>query len=250
MPKPLNELERRVSGVLLEKLLATPAYYPMTANALTAGCNQKSNRDPVLDLSEEAVDRTLEALLEKGLAVVVRAEGARTVKWKTIARDAFALSSEKAMALFAELLLRGPQTKAELRAHASRMRHELAAEDVEQVLDEMAKRPEPLVVNLGRAPGGRAERWAHTLYSEQEMAALRAGPVEAAPAASTSGANPEKGGEGGVGAGLAARLQEALREIAALEARVSRLEGAVGLAPEGGAGAPQPRPHAEGTPAT
>lgn len=214
MPKPLHPLERRVTGVLVEKVLATPAYYPLTLRALTAGCNQKNNRDPEMDLGEADVQRTLVLLQQEGLAVSVCREGERVEKWKTAAREVWQLPTEKSMALFAELLLRGPQTKSELRMRASRMRHELTAEDVDEIIADLAGRAEPLVACIGRTAGGRAERWAHTLYAEEEMAALRA--AAPAPAAAEPRAEPRPD-----------RLEAALKEIAELRERVEKLERAV-----------------------
>jgi hypothetical protein len=236
VPKTLPPIERRVVGTLLEKVLATPQSYPLTLSALIAGCNQKNNRDPEMNLVEADVGRALEALLEKGLVVLVRAETARVDKWRTTARDVFALGSEKAMALFAELLLRGPQTLSELRRNSSRMRHELTEEDTRQILGDLAGRPEPLAVNIGRAPGGRAERWSHTLYAEDEMAKVREGAhppgahaadEPAAPGAARGAPTPA---EGAHAHDLEGRLAGALAAIAALTARVEALERRAGVA--------------------
>lgn len=236
MPKPLGEIERRVAGVLLEKLLATPQYYPLTHNALVAGCNQKNNRDPVMDLSDDVVEKTIRALQSEHhppLVFSVFAEGARSEKFKTGARDHYNLGSEKAMAIFAELLLRGPQTKSELKTRGSRMRHEISAEEVDQILAEWAARPEPLAMNLGRAPGGRAERWSHTLYEERELAALKAASAPAhafplsqghAPQAESAPAPPPFPP---VPSATGEKLEEALREIASLKERVEALENAM-----------------------
>lgn len=202
-------------GVLLEKVLSTPQSYPLTLNALVAGCNQKNNRDPEMDLSEAEVGRALGALREQGLVLSVLREGDRVEKWRTPAREAYGLASERAMAVFAELLLRGPQTRAELRTRASRMRHEISSEEIDAILADFTGRPDPLAVNIGRAPGGRADRYAHTLYPEEEMAALGSGAAPA-PAAARPAAAPEAG-----------RLETALEEIAALRARVEALERAV-----------------------
>ncbi len=237
MPEPLPEIERRVVGVLMEKLLSTPVYYPLTMNALMAGCNQKNNRDPEMDLSEDVLRRALERLKQRGLVVSVLAEGSRAEKWKVKAMEGFGLPSERAMAVLAELLLRGPQTKAELRSRASRMRHEISNEQIDEVLNEFQARPDPLAQNLGRAPGGRAERYAHTLYAQEELAKLRATSVPAAPAPRAAPAPPVEdadrddaaGAEVGAGAlaGVAARLETAFDEIAALRERVETLERAV-----------------------
>lgn len=215
MPKPLSPIERRVVGVLIEKGLATPQYYPLTLNSLTTGCNQKNNRDPEMDLLEGDVQATLDALQPQGLAIALHAEGARALKWKAGAKQVYGLEGSKELAMLAELLLRGPQTKAELKTRAARMAPDIAAEDVDRVLAAFAARPEPLAFNLGRAPGGRAERYAHGLYSEEEVAALKAG---CAPATGP-GEAPREGGPEAV-----SRLDHALAEIEALRARVDALE--------------------------
>ncbi len=222
MPKPLEPIQRRVLGVLIEKGLATPQYYPLTLNLLTAGCNQKNNRDPEMDLSEGDVQATLDGLQPQGLAVALHAEGARALKWKAGAKPVYGLEGGKELAILAELLLRGPQTKAELRARAARMAPELTAEDVDRILAAFAARPEPLAFNLGRAPGGRAERYAHGLYSEEEVAALKAGALAASPTSGPPLAPGEDRGEGR--SDVASRLDRAFAEIEALRARVDALE--------------------------
>ena len=228
MPNPLGPIERRVTGVLIEKLLATPAYYPLTLNALTAGCNQKNNRDPEMTLSDMDVQRSLVLLQQAGLAVSFFPEGGRAEKWKTSAPQAWQIASERAMAVIAELLLRGPQTKAELRSRGSRMRHEISAEEIDQILADFTGRADTLAVHIGRAPGGRAERYAHTFYHADELAEMRAAAAAAPPTAATvatvATAEPRKAP---AVEGLEEKLDAALREIEALRERVQALEGAV-----------------------
>lgn len=179
METVLNELEVRVLGALIEKELATPEYYPLTLNALTSACNQKSNRDPVLTLEEADVVRALDALRLKQLAVV-SAEGGRVAKYRHILAEKFRLSPAE-LALLAELLLRGPQTAGELRARAERMHAfpDLAA--VEAVLQEMMDRTPPLAVLLSRQPGRKEQRYAHLFAGVPELPAEgHAPPPEAA----------------------------------------------------------------------
>lgn len=179
METVLNELEVRVLGALIEKELATPEYYPLTLNALTSACNQKSNRDPVLILEEAEVVRALDALRLKQLAVV-SAEGGRVAKYRHILAEKFRLSPAE-LALLAELLLRGPQTAGELRARAERMHAfpELVA--VEAVLQEMMERTPPLAVLLSRQPGRKEQRYAHLFAGVPELSAEgHAPPPEAA----------------------------------------------------------------------
>jgi uncharacterized protein YceH (UPF0502 family) len=115
----LSPRERRVAGVLAEKAKTTPDYYPMTLAALVAGCNQKSNRDPVTDYDEDDVEEALQSLRKKGAAILVDA-GGRALRWKHQLYDWLKVSKSE-MAVLIELLLRGPQTEGDLRARASRM---------------------------------------------------------------------------------------------------------------------------------
>lgn len=167
----LNELEVRVLGCLMEKELATPDYYPLTLNALTAACNQKSNRDPVMALEETEVVRTLDSLKMKHLAIL-SAEGGRVPKYRHILAERKALEPPE-LALLAELLLRGPQTLAELRARGERMTTLGDANAVEELLQELEERG--LVTRLPRQAGRKEIRYAHLLSGEP------AAPAESAP---------------------------------------------------------------------
>ena len=140
----LNDMEVRVLGCLIEKELTTPEYYPLSLNALTNACNQKSNRDPVLNLEEAEVVRALDSLKFKQLAVV-SADGGRVPKYRHLLVEQLRLSPAELAAL-AELLLRGPQTMGELRTRAERMHPfpDLAA--VDAVLTELMARTPPFVV--------------------------------------------------------------------------------------------------------
>jgi uncharacterized protein len=117
---PLSKSQRRVLGVLIEKAFTTPEYYPLTLKALTAGCNQKSNRDPVLNYSEEAVEDTIEQLRELGLAATVHTEGGRAARYRHYMRHRFEIT-EPELAVITELMLRGRQQLGELRSRAARM---------------------------------------------------------------------------------------------------------------------------------
>jgi hypothetical protein len=179
---PLDPLELRVLGVLLEKELSTPEYYPLTLNALVNGCNQSSNRAPVLHLDETAAQSALDALRDRHLAATVQGAGARTLKFAQRITAAQNLSVQEA-ALLAELLLRGPQTPGELRSRCTRMYPFQDLEEVDAALSLMAEaEPAPLVVRLPRAPGMKESRYAQLLGGPVEF---QAAPVEfsAAPAA-------------------------------------------------------------------
>lgn len=154
----LTPSESRVLGVLIEKELTTPDQYPLSLNALGSGCNQKSNRDPVLAMSDDDVMEAVESLREKGLSVRVDMVGSRVHRYKHTAAQALQ-SGPRELALIAELLLRGPQTLGELRGRASRMHAFDSLEVVRATLEGLQTRPEPLVRQIAPAPGIRAERF-------------------------------------------------------------------------------------------
>jgi uncharacterized protein YceH (UPF0502 family) len=171
MKKDLTLYETRVIGALLEKEIATPEQYPLSLNALTNACNQKSNRHPVLELNESTVKETLELLLEKGL---VKSDSYRTRVEKYAHR--FCNSefgdlhfSPQEVAVIAELMLRGPQTPGELRSRASRLAAFEVVDEVDAVLRGLAEHPRgPWVTMLAREPGRRESRYAHLFSAEVE----------------------------------------------------------------------------------
>jgi uncharacterized protein YceH (UPF0502 family) len=161
----LSAIELRVLGCLLEKAMTTPDIYPLTLNALTNACNQKSNRDPVMTLGESDISRALDRLRHTHhLAALVHTAGSRTEKFKhTLSQVIPSITPDQA-AILCELILRGPQTVGELRTRATRLTafDDLAA--VQTTLDLLANHSEaPLVVRLPREPGRREARWAHLL---------------------------------------------------------------------------------------
>lgn len=155
----LNDYELRVLGCLIEKELTTPEYYPLSLNSLTNACNQKSNRDPVLNLAEEDVVRALDSLRFKQLAVL-SADGGRVPKYRHLLAEKFGLMPAE-LAIICELLVRGSQTVGELRTRGERMHPfaELAA--VEEVLQELLVRDAPLITLMPRQPGRKEGRYAH-----------------------------------------------------------------------------------------
>lgn len=171
----LEEQEIRVLGCLMEKELTTPEYYPLSLNALVSACNQKSNRDPVLTMTEADVQRQLEALGSRGLARLTTT-GGRVAKYCHSVADKLKLAPA-ARAVLAELMLRGPQTVGELRNRAERMAalSDLAA--VEAILLELQQCGPPLVARLPRQAGRKDQRYA------QLFAGLPDFPQEAEPAA-------------------------------------------------------------------
>jgi uncharacterized protein len=224
----MNEIERRVLGVLLEKALAQPQYYPMTVNAIVAACNQKNNREPLMNLDEDGVWSTLEVLRAGGLVTRLLPGGAsRVERFKHEAKERFGWEKPQ-RAIMAELLLRGPQTVGELRTRCGRMYPFESTESVTAVLESLAQGESPWVTTLARAPGQSAVRHGHTLYEPSELVALGAGgPGTGAPAAEPVGrpASPAAV-SGDASAALRAEVAELRTALDALAARVARLEGA------------------------
>ena len=208
LPRPLDPVEIRVAGALLEKELLTPDVYPMTLQGLVAACNQRTSREPVTDLSATEVTAALDGLRE--LVLAWKVTGGRADKWEHNLDARWDLAKGE-KALVALLLLRGAQTAAELRARSERM-HELASvEAAEELLRKMAGHPEPLVVELPRRPGQKETRWAH----------LASGTPEAEPSASrpsaASGSSP-----------IERRLLALEERLAAVEAELAALKRSLG----------------------
>jgi uncharacterized protein YceH (UPF0502 family) len=178
MERLLDEIEARVVGCLVEKDLATPEYYPLTLNALTNACNQKSNRDPVMLLEETDVVRALDSLRQKQMAHQ-SAEGVRSAKYCHNLEAVLNLDLED-LAILAELLLRGPQTVGELRNRAERMHPAGDLQEVEERLLNLMERDEPLVTRLPRQPGRKEQRFAHLLSGAPEIDEDSALPAEPA----------------------------------------------------------------------
>ncbi len=170
MDVQLNPTEERILGCLIEKEMATPEYYPLTLNALVNACNQKSNRCPAMALDADTVENALlELRMTHQLAIEVTSTGSRAPKYKHNFSHHWQFSPAK-MAIVCELLVRGPQTPGDLRAHASRL-HPLAdAREVEEILQGLASREDgPFVVHLPREPGKRERRWAHLFGGEIQL---------------------------------------------------------------------------------
>src|SRR5579863_4172373 len=164
----LSEIETRVLGSLVEKELTTPEYYPLSLNALVNACNQKSNRDPVMNLDEEEVREALRTLDKKGLAGPADNMVSRVSKYEHRLQEAYNFTRHE-IALLAELLLRGPQTPGELRSRADRMHKFDDLGIVMSTLRKLMKREPPLVKLLPRQPGTKEARYAHLLSGDVEM---------------------------------------------------------------------------------
>lgn len=164
----LTGLQARIIGVMYEKSITQPDLYPMTLNSITVGCNQKSNRHPVMDLSDKDVHAGMDQLREKGLLISVLPSGSRTMKYKLKLEDFFIFSPQE-IAILCLLLLRGPQTPGELRTRSTRLCtfHDLS--EVLEVLNELRMREDgPFVRELDRQPGMREARYIELFRSPSE----------------------------------------------------------------------------------
>jgi len=200
----LNPVEARVLGCLIEKEINTPEYYPLSLNATLNACNQKSSREPVMELVESDVRTALFELSQIGLVRTIA--DARVSKFEHRVRDVLNLRRDE-VAVLCLLLLRGPQTSAELRGRAERMYSFDDNAAVITTLERLSAQEEPLVVLLQRQPGAREARWSHLLSGAVSEAAV----ASALPNDKPSGGTTER----------IAALEELVRS---LEARVSALE--------------------------
>ena len=207
----LSLLEARILGVLLEKELTVPDIHPLSLNALTAGCNQKNNRNPVMNTSEVDVQAAIDRL--RPLALVIESSGSRVMRYSQNIGRVLKVPSE-AVALLAALWLRGPQTAAELRAATERLHRFADVSSVEGFLNQLAERSTesggPLVRLLPRAPGAREPRWIDLLSPATESANAVSTREHEAGAAAT----PD----------LHAELEQLRAELQALRERVQLLE--------------------------
>jgi uncharacterized protein len=211
----LSAAEARVLGCLMEKEATTPEYYPLSLNALMNACNQRSSREPVMNLDEDDVRQALHGLENKRLAGPSRSAESRVAKYEHWLGEAFNFSRAEA-ALLCLLLLRGPQTPGELRGRSERMHRFDEIADVLAGLDRLAQREPPLAAVLPRQPGTKESRYAHLL----------SGPVEsvAIPAAEPS-APPEDPAQNERIALLETAVAELKEEIAGLRQKIDRLLG-------------------------
>ena len=165
----LSPIESRILGCLIEKQITTPDYYPLTLNMLTNACNQKSNRDPVMNLDEKMVVRALDGLREKRLAWQVRTPGSRTPKYEHNMKAVFEFS-QREMAVLCVLLLRKPQTAGEVRGRTGRMYKFDELSEAEETLHGLADREDgPFTVKLPRQTGYKERRYTHLFCGEPEI---------------------------------------------------------------------------------
>jgi uncharacterized protein YceH (UPF0502 family) len=165
MSENLTETEARIVGALVEKQLTTPEYYPLTLNALVAACNQKSNREPVVSYNEETVTQALESLRDRNLVYVFYGSTSRVPKYKHMLPQVYELESSE-VAVICVLMLRGAQTLGELRERTGRLYEFSGLGEVNETLDALQRRDEPLVVKLERQAGQKEARFAHLLSGE------------------------------------------------------------------------------------
>ena len=222
-PALLSPLEARVLGCLIEKELATPDIYPLTLNALVNACNQRSNRDPLMEVAAREVEAALDLLRQKRLAVVFAGADARVPKFKQ-KLDAVYPMSTAARALLGELLLRGPQTLAGLRGNAERLAAMPAAAEFDALIAELTERSAgSLVRQLPRQPGQKEARWAQLLTGPPSLSELRRDSSRD----SATGEEPVK-----VTLTLPPEVEHRLAaleaEVVGLRAELARLRGALG----------------------
>lgn len=204
-PPVLSPAEARVLAVLVEKERTVPDTYPMSLNALMAGCNQKTSRDPVMNLSEAEVQEAVDSLRRRSL--VIESSGGRVMRYSQNMKRVLGVPSES-VALLTTLMLRGPQTTAELRLNAERLQRFSDASALEAFLTELAEwSAGALVLQLPRAPGARESRWVHLLCGPVDVSSL---PVASEPRPSSS-------------SGTQLELAELRERVASLESEVSTL---------------------------
>jgi uncharacterized protein YceH (UPF0502 family) len=161
----LTETEVRVLGSLIEKDITTPEYYPLSLNALVNACNQKTNRDPVMQLDEDAVRDALDGLQEQRMAGPARGADTRVTKYEQRLQEVFNFTRPE-IAVLCGLLLRGPQTPGELRGRTDRLHRFEALDDVQSALQKLMQREPPLAKVLPRQPGTKESRYAHLLAGD------------------------------------------------------------------------------------
>ena len=217
-PIKLSAAESRILGALIEKEVTTPDYYPLTMNALINACNQRSNREPVMDLDEDDTRQALHSLEDRQLAGRARNADGRVTKYEHWLGEAFNFSRAET-ALICVLLLRGPQTPGELRGRTERLHVFAEISDVLGGLQKLTEREPSLVALLPRQPGARESRYAHLL----------SGPIESiqTPSAAAPATPPEAltGEQGDRLAELESTVAELKREVAALREKIDSLFG-------------------------
>jgi uncharacterized protein len=215
-PIKLTPAEARVLGALIEKEVTTPDYYPLTLNALMNACNQRSNREPVMDMDEDDTRQALHGLENKQLAGRARSADGRVTKYEHWLGEAFNFSRAET-ALICVLLLRGPQTPGELRSRTERMHRFEEIADVLAGLQKLTEREPSLVALLPRQPGSREARYAHLLSGPVELIHM---PANVAPVQDQTATLPEQDDRI---ARLESTVAELQGEVAALRKKIDDL---------------------------
>ena len=171
MIQQLTEVEARVVGALVEKQITTPEYFPLTLNSLTAACNQKTNRDPVVSYDEETVQTALDSLCNKNIALIIYRSGSRVAKYKHMFPKVYEISPAE-VAVLCVLMLRGFQTLGEIRERSSRLYEFPGLNEVNETLEGLIKRDDPQVMKLERQAGQKEVRFAHLLCGEIDVTNL------------------------------------------------------------------------------
>ena len=210
----LSPLEARVIGCLIEKQITTPDHYPLSLNALVNACNQKSNRDPLMEVDERTIQDTLDILARKHFVVEKSGFGSRVPKFQhrfcNTEYGTLKLTAQE-LAIVCELLLRGPQTPGELRTRASRMAPFSEVGEVEAALESLRSREDgPFVVRLPREPGRRDSRWAHLFSGAVAVAAIEE--------------EPQAVGVSGVAAEMPSRLERLEEQVRRLHEELEDLK--------------------------
>jgi len=213
---PLNEVETRVLGALIEKDITTPDYYPLSLNALVNACNQKNNREPVMNLDEDAVRQALDGLHAQNLAGPSGGADSRVTKYEHRMQEVFNFSRGET-GILCVLLLRGPQTPGELRGRAERMHRFEALDEVQSTLQRLMQREPPMVRVLPRQPGTKEARYMHLLCGDADEFSL-------APAPSSTIAQHPEGSE--ALQRLANEVHELRQEVADLKEQLANFRKA------------------------
>jgi uncharacterized protein YceH (UPF0502 family) len=214
----LTAAEARVLGALIEKEVTTPDYYPLTMNALINACNQRSNREPVMDLDEDEVRQALHGLEDKQLAGRARSADGRVAKYEHWLGEAFNFSRAET-ALICVLLLRGPQTPGELRGRTERLHQFAEIGDVIAGLQKLMERAPPLVALLTRQPGAREARYADLLCGPVESTPMPAPGLQAQQNTASTPVQDDRIAQ------LETTVAELQREVAALREKIESLFG-------------------------
>jgi uncharacterized protein YceH (UPF0502 family) len=205
----LSPVAARVLGSLVEKEITTPEYYPLSLNALANACNQKNNREPVMNLDEDQIRQALHQLEDDGLAGAARGADGRVAKYEHRMQEVFNFTRGE-IAVVCVLLLRGPQTPGELRGRGERMHRFAELSDVQSTLQRLMQREPPLVKVLPRQPGTKEARYAHLLSGEPAEMATTVDAVEYA-------------GTGSSMAQMEAEIAALREEVAELRAQVEKV---------------------------